>query len=135
MTGIIIGRFQVPYLHVGHLHLIATALIECDKVVILLGTQTTVDPRNPRNIGERIRMIAKIFPQVHIDVLWDDPSDENWSKTVDNYMSTHPDRILYHSRDSFKDHYTGKLPLREVEEIPGVSGTKLRQAYDSKRIS
>lgn len=127
MTAIIIGRFQVPYLHVGHLHLIATALRECDKVSIFLGTSMDIDSRNPYNRAERIRMIKRIFPQVEIQILLDHPSDEQWSKNVDLVGTIYENPILYHSRDSFKDYYKGKLPLREVEEIPGFSGTKLRE--------
>lgn len=127
MTGIIIGRFQVPYLHPGHLHLIATALRECDKVKILLGCQRDIDERNPYNIGERIRMIRKIFPQVEIDTLWDQETDDTWSDIIDYILASESDPVLYHSRDSFKDHYNGRFPLREVEQIPGFSGTKLRK--------
>jgi cytidyltransferase-like protein len=130
MTGIIIGRFQVPFLHVGHLHLIATALRECDKVYILLGARHTIDNRNPYSVQYRIEMIKKIFPQIYLAPLWDiDRNDESWSQQIDAWASfvDSKDIVLYHSRDSFKDHYHGKLPLKEVEEIPGFSGTKLRE--------
>lgn len=126
----IIGRFQVPYLHPGHLHLIATALRENDKVVILLGTTVSgrPDEKNPYGVIERIDMIQRIFPQVHIHVLTDMNSDEEWSKEVDWIMRLERATVIYHSRDSFKDHYHGKNELKEVEEIPGFSGTKLRES-------
>lgn len=135
MTGIIIGRFQVPYLHPGYLHLIATALRECDQVLILLGTpplkESSLEPdvieRNPYGSPHRIRMIRQIFPQVKIGVIWDTTRDEDWSDEVDTIASKYSNPILYHSRDSFKNAYKGRLPLREVEEVPGYSGTQLRK--------
>jgi len=132
MTGIIIGRFQVPFLHPGHLHLIATSIRECDETIILLGTpaptvESINDERNPYGLPSRIRMLQQIFPQVKIQVLYDSPTDEFWSMDVDHIASKYKNPILYHSRDSFKNHYVGKIPLKEVEEVPGFSGTKLRQ--------
>ena len=139
MTGIIIGRFQVPYLHPGHLHLIATSLRECDKTVILLGTPQRFteedlkdDERNPYGAPSRIRMIKEIFPQVTISIFYDTESDQDWSDEVDKIASLYDNPVLYHSRDSFKNHYVGRIPLKEVEEVPGYSGTKLRS--NSKNI-
>ena len=132
MTGIIIGRFQVPYLHPGHLNLIATSLRECDKTVILLGTpspQHGLDDRNPYGTPHRVRMIKQIFPQVIIQVIHDVPSDQEWSEEVDGFASLYENPILYHSRDSFKNHYVGRIPLKEVEAVPGYSGTELRKKH------
>jgi nicotinamide mononucleotide adenylyltransferase len=131
MTGIIVGRFQVPYLHAGHLNLIATSLRECDTTIILLGTpphtdEPRIDDRNPYGVAHRVRMIKQIFPQLIIQVLYDAPNDQDWSTDVDNFAGLYPNPILYHSRDSFKNHYMGRIPLKEVEEVPGYSGTKLR---------
>jgi nicotinamide mononucleotide adenylyltransferase len=130
MTGIIVARMQVPYLHIGHLHLISTALRECDKVVIILGYQTVIDSRNPYSLMYRTIMIRKIFPQITVMTISDKESDKEWSEELDRTALMFDDPVLYHSRDSFKEHYTGKLPLKEVEEIPGFSGTKLRQQYE-----
>lgn len=127
-TGIIIGRFQVPHLHAGHLDLIATALRENDTVAILIGTQSSIDARNPYSFEVRKAMISKIFPAAIITYLYDQPSDEKWSEHVDQIAKwVGGECRLYHSRDSFKDRYSGKLPLINVPEIPGLSGTKLRE--------
>lgn len=136
MIGVIVGRFQVPYLHPGHLHLIATALRENIKVIILLGVGPK-DENNPYTIHERDIMISKIFPQVIIFPIQDTVSDERWSEMLDEsiamevedylpFSEKYQDVKLYHSRNSFKEKYTGKYPLREVSEIEGYSGTKLR---------
>lgn len=131
MTGIIIGRFQVPWLHPGHLHLIATSIRECDKTVILLGSRKDIDEKNPYGIKYREEMIRKIFPHIEIYPLWDmDGDDPGWSDQVDTCIEkllACQNPILYYSRDSFKEHYVGRLPLKEVEEVPGFTGTKMRQ--------
>lgn len=128
MTGIIVGRFQVPFLHPGHLHLIATSIRECDGTVILLGSRKDIDAKNPYGIEYRTDMIQKIFPHISVYPLWDmDGDDQEWSDQIDEFCSQTPHPILYYSRDSFKEHYVGRLPLKEVEEVPGYSGTKLRQ--------
>jgi nicotinamide mononucleotide adenylyltransferase len=134
MTGIIIGRFQVPHLHPGHLMLIATALRECKKVVIFLGCSTVTD--NEKYVYKTRytrRMITDIFPQIDIFSLYDyDDDDKVWSESVDNYCDEFMDPVLYHSRDSFRDRYTGKYPIKEVEEVPGYSGTQLRESLNKK---
>lgn len=128
-SGIIIGRFQVPFLHPGHLELIATALRECDEVTILLGCKEKMDERNPYSIKYRTDMINRIFPQVEVIILWDKEGDnEGWSKEIDIILGNiQGEHALYYSRDSFKDCYFGRYPLREVTEVSGYSGTKLRK--------
>ena len=129
MTAVIIGRFQVPKLHPGHLYIIGESLQLFDKVVILLGTTTTKDERNPYGMFQRTEMIRKVFPHVQIDVVIDNQSDERWSIDIDTIVGTLKvgDPILVHSRDSFKDHYSGVYPLHELPELPGYSGTELRK--------
>jgi len=133
-TGVIIGRFQTPYLHAGHLTLIGTALQECDDVVILLGSQEEKDERNPYSFEERAQMIYKVFRQVQIIILPDVKEDnEEWSKRVDSKIEFRENPILYHSRDSFKDCYSGKYPLKEIPELQGYSATKIRN--DANKIT
>lgn len=123
MTGIIIGRFQVPSLTPGHLHLIATSLRECDKTIILLGTPKPEDDWEEYGAPARIRMIKRIFPEIKIHILHDTPSDQEWSNDVDALAEIQSFPVLYHSKDSFKNHYVGRIPLKEVEWVPGFTGT------------
>jgi cytidyltransferase-like protein len=130
MTGVIIGRFQVAKLHLGHIYLIATALQKYDKVVILLGTQPNKDEQNPYSIFDRKCSIYEIFnpERLIISTIADVPGDdEEWSRNVDNKLKGFMFPILLHSRDSFKDFYKGGYPMMEIPELPGYSGTKLRQ--------
>src|SRR4051812_25187204 len=104
MTEVIIGRFQVPYLHPGHLHLIASSLRECDQTVILLGSKMQIDERNSYGVMYRAQMIKKIFPHIDIWTLWDkDGNDQEWSDDIDDYVKIYKNPILYYSRDSFKE--------------------------------
>jgi len=132
--GVIIARMQTPYLHAGHLTLIGTALQECDKVMILLGIRISeeIDDRNPYSYPQRVSMIERVFPQVIIRSIFDHKSDIIWSEEVDktitiNYPHLDSEIRLYHSRDSFKDSYSGKYQLIEIPEIPGYSATKIRE--------
>lgn len=131
-TAVIIGRFQVPYLHLGHIYLISYALQNYDKVVILLGTIEYKDEKNPYEYDRRVKMINKVFPQVITHPLYDIPGDDVlWSQQVDMEMIILKDPVLLHSRDSFKDHYKGKYPLVEIPELEGYSGTKTRKEVGS----
>ena len=50
--GVIVGRFQVPILHEGHMSLINRAVSECDRVLIVIGTTDAIyTKRNPRRIS------------------------------------------------------------------------------------
>lgn len=131
-TACIIGRFQAPYLHLGHIYLIASALQRYGRAVVLLGTTDQRDERNPYSVAHRKEIIQRIFPQVETNVLWDQPNnDELWSSMVDEIAADYPSPILFHSRDSFKDHYKGKLSLHEIPELQGYSGTKVRKEVGS----
>ena len=130
--GVIPARFQTPILHAGHLTLIGTALQECEQVMILLGISDKIDSRNPYIFSERWNVIKRVFPQVHIYPIKDVDSDIQWSNDIDNLISHQAHHLdsdirLYHSRDSFKEVYSGKYQLVEVPEIQGYSATKIRE--------
>jgi cytidyltransferase-like protein len=127
MTGVIIGRFQVPHLHPGHVHLIASSLRMFDRTIILLGTCEERDDRNPYSWTHRMDIIRKIFPHVPVITLYDKPTDEEWSRDIDKILLSLDKPVLVHSRDSFKDHYKGMFGTHEIEELEGFSGTKLRE--------
>lgn len=139
--GVIIGRFQTPYLHEGHKHLINTALSENNRVMILLGTKVDdeLDERNPYSFNERIEIVRSDFPDALIYKLTDVPeSDEVWSQRVDEIVESVMDignydvASLYHSRDSFKDYYSGNFKTVEVPQISGVSATQIREQMKTK---
>jgi bifunctional NMN adenylyltransferase/nudix hydrolase len=129
-TGVIVGRFQIPYLHEGHKKLIDTAIAENDLVFILIGHKVgdQLDERNPYTFGERHKMIAETYPKVLIGNLEDCPNDdEAWSRKLDRILDDVLNPTLYGSRDSFYKHYKGIVKYREIEEVPDVSATKIRE--------
>lgn len=127
-TAIIIGRFQVPYLHLGHLALITYGLQNYTRTLILLGTSMDIDERNPYSYMDRTRIIHRIFPQILIQPLYDVPGDDKtWSEKVDTIIRNFDHPVLLHSRDSFKSHYQGRYETVEIPEVPGCSGTELRK--------
>jgi bifunctional NMN adenylyltransferase/nudix hydrolase len=132
-TACIIGRFQTPYLHLGHIYLISNALQHYKFTTILLGESLRRDERNPYTIGQRIRMIERIFNFMNFEVgmLVDVPgNNEAWSQSIDKILDEIPNPVLLHSRDSFAPHYKGKYPLVEIPELEGFSGTELRKSQN-----
>ena len=136
-VSIVVGRFQVHELHPGHTTLIDTANYNSDRTIILLGCTKdgAKDDRNPYSISERAATIRERYPinrnSHFIGVIFDRDTDEEWSSDLDDIISSmtepHDEVMLYHSRDSFKDHYKGKYATHEIAEIPGYSGTKVRE--------
>lgn len=152
--GVVIGRFQTPYLHEGHKHLIDSAIEQTDELIIVLGDTVDgiVDDRNPYSYDDRVRLIFEDYPDVHIVVLEDIPnSDKLWSCDLDSkineviltmcdlsddislsefkrYFGEIVNNVtLYHSRDSFKEYYCGVFDTYEIDEIKGVSATQIRE--------
>lgn len=84
-TGLIIGRFQ-PF-HTGHAYLIQQALIQCDTVVVGIGSSNVENSDNPwsfearcgmlelfithEKLGKRIRAITAI-EDTEDDAVWAD---------------------------------------------------------------
>lgn len=130
--GVILGRFQVPYLHTGHLHLIEEAKKQSDKLLILLGVTHSPTTANPLSYRMRAEMIKNLFPHVWTYPIIDVDNDQRWSDQVDIILETVEDLeahriILFGSRDSFLDSYTGKFETRIIEPVPNISGTRIRE--------
>jgi bifunctional NMN adenylyltransferase/nudix hydrolase len=126
-VGVLVGRFQVPELHDAHRDLINTVLRKHDKVIIILGSSPLwATKTNPLDFQARRQMIRETFPDADIEVLYikDVHNDDMWSKQLDGPGQT---AVLYGSRDSFLNHYTGTLPSAELESTVFVSGTEVRK--------
>lgn len=142
--GVIIGRFQVPTLHEGHLKLFKEVAAASDRVVVLLGV-SPVDgytAEHPLTFAQRQSMITNCpglsgfyEPLHHINILplFDQRTNDVWSAQVDSLLKqTYPHDILtlYGGRDSFADSYKGKLPVTRSTFCPivPVTGTQNRAA-------
>ena len=86
-TGVIIARFQSPYLHEGHKHLIENAMKKHAKLIIVLGiSPVTGSRRNPYDYFTRERMIKQAYPNLVVLPLCDMPSDQDWSAALDQLL-------------------------------------------------
>lgn len=129
-TGVIVARFQVPYLHAGHIHLIDEVREKSDQVLICLGEPNVPDIRNPLPFVIRVDMIMGYIGKdknYHFRRIIDHRDDKLWSEHLDLILDEFPNPTLYGSRDCFSKFYIGKYPFREIPEIPSKYGTEIRE--------
>jgi bifunctional NMN adenylyltransferase/nudix hydrolase len=136
MIGVIIARFQTPYLHDGHKALVEAVQGKHGKTVIVLGVSPVLGSRkNPLDFPTREKMIKNDYPDVVVLPLSDHPLDTKWSANLDMMLAnTFPGAAfsLYGSRDSFINYYTGKNRVIELPPSGGYSATEIREAVKEK---
>jgi bifunctional NMN adenylyltransferase/nudix hydrolase len=129
--GVIIARFQCPYLHDGHKTLIESVKKNHNKLVIVLGVSPVLGSRkNPLDFHTREKMIKKAYPEVVVLPLSDHPLDWNWSLNLDHLLSnSFPGSKfkLYGSRDSFISYYSGRFEVVELPETGSHNATLIRE--------
>jgi bifunctional NMN adenylyltransferase/nudix hydrolase len=145
--AIVLGRFQVPRLHNGHVQLIAGAQAHAECVsmktdmLIVIGVSPAMPNKvNPLSFEARRAMISahfEGFPLEHILPLMDRGDNELWSKDLDALIEQHAgDRpvIIYGSRDSIVStgSYKGKYPTHYIEASGVYSGTEERMQLADK---
>lgn len=131
-VGIIVGRFHVDELHSGHKEVINTVRANHDKTIVILGVSplrnTTVNPLDYRC---RFALFREEFPDVEVHYLKNNRDDAVWSKNLDKligeFLVPTQKAILYGSRDSFINSYSGKYPTKELESKTFISGTEIRR--------
>lgn len=133
-TGIIIGRFQVPELTIGHKALIIKTYEVFDQVAFLLGYPPLPNRDNPLTLDMRRQMLEEWGPGF-VAGLPDVPgNDAAWSATLDVTVTTLCARFnvggvtLVGGRQSFVPCYSGKYPTLEIPVWVGRSGTEVRKA-------
>ena len=132
-VGVVIGRFQVPDLHDGHLELIDSVVNKHKKVLMFICSTpgVLVTRKNPLDYFTRMTMLQEEYPDMIFLPLNDMPSDHDWSKVVDikirETFSNDPSVVLYGSRDAFIPHYHGSYPTVELAESFDISGTDVRK--------
>jgi len=135
-AGVIIARFQTPYLHDGHLELIETVKKKHEKVIVLLGISPIKGRRNPFDYYTRERMLKSKYAELVVLPLRDHPEDSTWSQNLDSLLGeTFPGEtfLLYGSRDSFIPYYLG---TNNTIELPSskedLTATEIRSQYADK---
>jgi bifunctional NMN adenylyltransferase/nudix hydrolase len=136
-VGVIVGRFQTPYLSEGHSRLLQTAHESSDSVLIFVGVNpTNGSRRDPLDFLTRERMLRDYLPSATILPLPDRETDKDWVTDLHSCIRQcvpHGGVTLYHGRDSFLATYRrvcghgGGFPTVFVDEVNGVSGTMLRK--------
>jgi ADP-ribose pyrophosphatase YjhB (NUDIX family)/nicotinamide mononucleotide adenylyltransferase len=130
-VGVAVGRFQIHRLHEGHRQLLRQ-IQKHSKSMVCVGVRPAVcTPHDPLDFPTRAPMIKEFCPNSVIVPLPDVPSDEVWSKQLDSLISIvfPTDNVtIYQGRDSFQGRYLGQHKVVEIEEIPDVSGTNIRES-------
>jgi len=135
-TGVIIARFQTPSLHEGHLELIRQVKQKHNRVIIILGVSPVRGSRkNPLDYYTRERMIKQQFPEIIVLPLSDQKSDTVWSQKLDELLHSnfpHETFLLYGSRNSFMDTYSGKFKTEALPPVQDYNATAMREAISDK---
>ncbi len=136
--GVIIARFQTPYLHEGHRALINSVRTNHNKTVIVLGVSPVLGSRrNPLDFHTRERMIKKEYTDLVVLPLPNHPIDAKWSENLDTLLThTFPGARfkLYGSRDSFIPFYSGRNTTEQLAETGSHSSTILREKISDKTL-
>jgi bifunctional NMN adenylyltransferase/nudix hydrolase len=132
-VGVVLGRFQLPSLHVGHKALIRKVLELHQKAVIVIAeTPISFNRRNPLTGKLRKALLDAEFAgqSVQVVVLKNNESDEIWSRNFDQLLtSTVPDAnfIIYGARDNSLRHYSGQYQTEVIDLDLPTSATKVRE--------
>jgi bifunctional NMN adenylyltransferase/nudix hydrolase len=128
--GVIVGRFQVPSLHMGHCYLINEIMSRHETIIVFVGETGGMPTKSdPLNFELRKLMIERNYPNIIIRPIPDQPSDKLWSMSLDDEIDNlFPEKsaILYGSRDSFLSSYSGKYETKKIEMLECISGTDIR---------
>lgn len=132
--GIIVGRFQVPTLHPGHIHLIREVKNWASEVHVFLGVSGKLTSHDPLPFEARKKMISELIPSDHIHELPDVGCWPVWVKELDRRIieitkRTDDEVYICGSRDSVVQRYKsegGIFNTHVIPELPGFSGTKSR---------
>ena len=86
--------------------------------------------RNPLDFFTRKLMIQAEYPEITILPIMDMPSDEDWSRSVDERITEacgdHESIVLYGSRDGFAPFYSGRFPTVELNPSHKISASEIR---------
>lgn len=140
-VGVIVGRFQCPFLHDGHKDVIDQVVDKHPRVIIFLGMSYCVwSKENPYPFYVRRQMIEESYPDVEVYGLRDTYDDATWSAALDanlhDFLGPNMTCVLYGGRDSFIKSYKGRYPTAELKAKHYVSATELRKLYSiSQRMT
>lgn len=139
-TGVIVGRFQTPYLHKAHEALFKAAAANHEHVLVFVGvTPLAPTKRNPFDFAcqEAFLREAECMCQARLTVipLPDNRDDAVWVAELDRRITEAAPRseiTVYGGRDSFLATYAafsrrGSYHVHAIEEVAEQSSTELRK--------
>lgn len=137
-TGVIVARFQTSRLTPGHVHLLNTALLQNDEVLLFLGCAAQKNSESdPIDFVWRQSMVQsdpRLFiagRKLIIMPVYDKGDDKVWSEQVHSLIDlnrTHDSHVrLYGSRDSsFLNGFRSEYEKVELLPFAEFSATELR---------
>jgi len=143
-VGVVIGRFQTPYLHKGHQQfLLNVSEKNNDTLVIFIGqsrVQVTTENPLPFNVVVDVIKNSIILSKTTTFLpLHDKPTDEQWTESLDIILTNlYPgaDITIYGSKDSCIPHYKGKFKTEIVPtSFPNHSSTDIRKQIGNKSLA
>lgn len=139
-VGVIVARFQSPFLHEGHIDILTQVLLNHPRVIIYLGlSPVKCSKNNPLDFAARKAMIENEFKQIEVHYIEDVGNNELWSKNLDRHIQKiiGPGQkvVLYGSRDSFIAAYSGKFPTIELVPNKFISAREIRKNIGIKAKS
>jgi bifunctional NMN adenylyltransferase/nudix hydrolase len=138
-VGVIIARFQSPFLHEGHIDILNRVTSNHPRVLVFLGlAHLKCTMRNPLDFAARKAMLEEKYPDVETYYIEDVFDDDIWSKNLDRQISKliGPSNkvVLYGSRSSFIDSYKGKFPTVELVPNKFISASEIRKRIGIKGL-
>lgn len=136
--GVIIGRFQCPYLTKGHKFLFESVLTQHKNLIVLVGNhQSQPTERNPLDFITRKLMIQSEYSNAIILPLKDETSDLLWSAGIDTAIESvckKENCIIYCSRDGFIKHYSGSIKTKELYSDLPDNASEIRKLVSGKSV-
>ncbi len=133
--GVIVGRFQTPYLHEGHIELIEHVRGLHDWVLLFIGTRAIeATSKDPLSYAMRELMVYSACPTVKIYPISDRETDSEWSQELDHKIIEavgweHRHKVmLYAGREGFLSSYSGRFRTAEIPLRIEQSATEIRES-------
>ncbi len=131
-TALFIGRFQ-PF-HNGHLLVLGGMVKVSGKVIIAIGSSSeSGTDLNPYTAQERKEMMQRALQAKDLIPMYDInfvevPDQEDDAKWVEHVLQiAGPVDILWTGNEHTKQCFEGKVEIQNIKEVPGISGTKIRE--------
>lgn len=131
-VGVIVARFQSPFLHEGHLEILNQVVASHPRVLVFLGlSPLKCTFNNPYDFSIRKAMLEEKFPNVEVLYIEDVGDNGIWSKNLDRMIAkaVGPQLkvVLYGSRDSFIKAYQGRYNTIELVPSKYISASEIRK--------